>query len=173
MATMRTTHQTVTFTRPFSLSGLDGAQPAGAYTVEADDELLQTLSFPAHRRLETRIRLPGDGSGAGFEQVACVDPAELDEALARDAAEAAAATERRAPTSAPRATTPMSTGRTAVGSTGSFVATIPPTGTPSPWARRAPGGWLALNLPELKLIALLLGGMCVLGILMSFDLPLS
>src|SRR5689334_20143201 len=55
MTTTRTTYQTVTFTRPFSLSGLDGAQPAGAYTVETDDELLQTLSFPAHRRLETRI----------------------------------------------------------------------------------------------------------------------
>ena len=82
----RTTCRTVTFARPFLLSGLDGAQPAGSYMVETDEELLQALSFPAYRRLETRIRLRGVDGGAGFEQVARIDPADLDDALAKDAA---------------------------------------------------------------------------------------
>lgn len=81
----RTTHRTVTFARPFVLSGLDGAQPAGSYTVETDEELLHGLSFPAYRRLETRIRLRGVDGGAGFEQVARIDPADLNDALAKDA----------------------------------------------------------------------------------------
>ncbi len=48
--TVRTTSKTVTFTHPFNLSGMDKAQPAGTYTVETDEELLQTLSLPAYRR---------------------------------------------------------------------------------------------------------------------------
>ena len=78
--TTRTTHQTVTFARPFVVPGLDGAQPAGTYTVETDDELIQALSVPAYRRLETRIRL----SSAGFEQVARIDPTQ--DPTERDAA---------------------------------------------------------------------------------------
>jgi hypothetical protein len=40
--TMRTTSRTVTFIHPFNLSGMDKEQPAGTYTVETDEELLQT-----------------------------------------------------------------------------------------------------------------------------------
>jgi hypothetical protein len=32
--TVRASHKTVTFTRPFSLNGIDEVQPAGSYTVE-------------------------------------------------------------------------------------------------------------------------------------------
>jgi hypothetical protein len=49
--TVRTTSRTVTFTHPFNLSGMDEVQPAGTYTVETDEEPLQTLSVPAHRRI--------------------------------------------------------------------------------------------------------------------------
>ena len=41
--TVRTTSRTVTFIHPFSLSGTDEVQPAGTYTVETDEELLQRL----------------------------------------------------------------------------------------------------------------------------------
>ena len=41
--TVRTTSKTVTFMHPFNLSGMDKMQPAGTYTVETDEELLQTL----------------------------------------------------------------------------------------------------------------------------------
>jgi len=52
--TTRTTKSTVTFTRPFSLSGFDGEQPAGSYSVETDEEMLDGVSFPAYRRLATK-----------------------------------------------------------------------------------------------------------------------
>lgn len=86
----RTSSKTVTFTRPFVLSGIDGVQPAGTYTVETDEELLQALSFPAYRRVATWIQLPsspgGAASAAGLARVANIDPGELEAALTRDAA---------------------------------------------------------------------------------------
>jgi hypothetical protein len=78
--TTRTACWTVTFAHPFVLSCLDGPQPAGSHVVEADEELLEALSFPAHRRVEMRLRV----RSAGIERVARVDPEELDAALARD-----------------------------------------------------------------------------------------
>jgi hypothetical protein len=43
--TVRTTSKTVTLMHPFNLSRMDKMQPAGTYTVETDEELLQTSSF--------------------------------------------------------------------------------------------------------------------------------
>ena len=86
----RTTTKTVKFARPFALSGLDGPQPAGTYTIETDEELIPTLSFTAYRRAATWLRLParreGEAPSAGLSEVAAIDPVELDAALARDAA---------------------------------------------------------------------------------------
>jgi hypothetical protein len=85
--TTRTITSTVTFTRPFSLSGFDGEQPAGLYSVETDEELLDGVSFPAYRRMATMMQLQaGPGAKGGMVQVAVVDPAELHAALAADAA---------------------------------------------------------------------------------------
>jgi hypothetical protein len=83
--TMRTTSRTVSFTRPFVLSGLDGVQPAGTYTVETDEELIQELSFPAYRRIATVIFLPSRPGGSMSAQIVDVDPLELQAALERDA----------------------------------------------------------------------------------------
>ena len=55
--TMRTTTRTVIFKRPFMLRGFDRVQPAGTYTVETDEELLDTISVTAYRRIATLIRL--------------------------------------------------------------------------------------------------------------------
>src|SRR5947209_2852295 len=55
--TVRTTSKTVTFIHPFSLTGTDEVQPAGTYTVETDEELLEPSSFPAYRRIATLLRL--------------------------------------------------------------------------------------------------------------------
>ena len=67
--TVRTSHKTVTFTQPFSLSALDEVQAAGTYTVETEEESLPGLSFPAWRRIATLIFLPSrprrDVRGAG------------------------------------------------------------------------------------------------------------
>ena len=83
--TTRTSSKTVTFKRPFFLTGFDRPQPAGSYVVETDEELLEAVSFPAYRRLSTLIQLrPQPGNPRIVETVA-IDPGELDEALARDA----------------------------------------------------------------------------------------
>ena len=75
---MRTTRETVTFDRPFSLHAVDGVQPAGAYTVEIDEDLIVGLSFLAYRRVATTIYLPVGYGGAGSVQAVQVDPRELD-----------------------------------------------------------------------------------------------
>ena len=83
--TVRTSRKTVTFTQPFSLSGIDEEQPAGTYTVETDEELLPGLSFPAYRRIASLIFLRSRGRGPVVEQIANVDPLELQAAQERDA----------------------------------------------------------------------------------------
>jgi hypothetical protein len=40
------------------LTGPKGAQPAGNYTIETEEERLEGLSFPAYRRLRIAILLP-------------------------------------------------------------------------------------------------------------------
>ena len=81
--TVRTSRKSVTFTQPFSLSGIDGVQTAGTYTVETDEELLPGLSFPAYRRVATLMVLRSRGGGP--IEVANIDPLELQAAQERDA----------------------------------------------------------------------------------------
>jgi len=87
MAT-RTTTKEVVFRRPFLLSGFESVQPAGTYTIETEEELIETLSFPAWRRIATVIILT---RGATTECIS-VDPDELHEALMRDSAQPDAST---------------------------------------------------------------------------------
>ena len=82
--TVRTTSKTVTFMHPFNLSGTDEVQPAGTYTVETDEELLEPLSFPAYRRISTLIRLSARTTGTVLTQIVETNPVELAGALARD-----------------------------------------------------------------------------------------
>jgi hypothetical protein len=82
---VRTSRKSVTFSRPFSLSGIDEVQPAGTYAVETDEELLPGLSFPAYRRIATLIFLRSRGGGPVVEEVANIDPLELQAAQERDA----------------------------------------------------------------------------------------
>ena len=67
--TARTTSKTVTFMHPFNLNGMGKMQPAGTYTVETDEELLQTSSFRAYRRISTLMRLPARSIGAMLTQI--------------------------------------------------------------------------------------------------------
>jgi hypothetical protein len=71
--TSRMSSKIVTFSHPFMPSGIGGVQPAGAYTVETGEELIQELSFPAYRRTATLIFLLQPGSGI-LAQVATIDP---------------------------------------------------------------------------------------------------
>jgi hypothetical protein len=85
MAT-RTSSKIVTFTRPFQLSAMNRRLPAGSYTVETDEERLESVSVPADRPRGTFIRVPLPSGAAGASSQIMIDPAELEAALARDAA---------------------------------------------------------------------------------------
>lgn len=69
-----------TFRRPFTLAGLDGVQPAGAYTVRSEEERLETLSLDAWRQTACIIVVHRNGG----EEHVVIDPRDLQEALARD-----------------------------------------------------------------------------------------
>ena len=79
--TLRTRRETVTFAQPFTLPEVEGAQPAGAYTVETDEEAIEGLSFLAYRRVATVIFLPVPHSGAGSFQAVPIDPRLLEAAV--------------------------------------------------------------------------------------------
>jgi len=85
MAT-RTSSKIVTFTRPFRLSAMNHRLPAGSYTVETDEERLESVSVTAYRRQGTFIRVPLPSGAAGSSSRIMIDPAELEAALVRDAA---------------------------------------------------------------------------------------
>ena len=80
--TTRVTTKTVIFAHPFIVDGMDGEQPPGVYTVETEEELLESISFPVHRRLSTVMCCHGS---VGVTRFVTIDPQVLDAALARDA----------------------------------------------------------------------------------------
>lgn len=83
---IRTTETTVTFRRPFTLSAVDGVQPAGTYRLVTDEEQIPGLSFVAFQRMTTTLHLPSSPSPGCKREVVNVDPAELADALNADAA---------------------------------------------------------------------------------------
>jgi hypothetical protein len=93
----RTSRETVTFVGPFSLRGIDGVQPAGTYTVETDEELIESQSFLAYRRVATLMFLPSRPGGTELGQIATIDPVELRAVKARDAVGGAALPEAAHP----------------------------------------------------------------------------
>ena len=83
----RTRQDLVVFRRPFQLHGEEVACPAGTWVVQTEEELLQSLSFPAWRRTATTMRLRDVAPGRTMGTIP-VDPAELAAAQAADAAPA-------------------------------------------------------------------------------------
>lgn len=84
--TIRTTTKTVTFTKPFTLKGFDEELPASVYTVQTDEEPLESISFLAYRRISTLLYVPGKPGDRVVTRMLTVDPDELDAALERDRA---------------------------------------------------------------------------------------
>src|SRR5690348_5630439 len=79
--TMRTTSRTVTFSRPFMLSGIVEPQPAGSYTVETDEELIGKRAdnrlpthFHAHPVAGTAWKLGAGAGGRHRRRRACRRP---------------------------------------------------------------------------------------------------
>ena len=143
---VRTTSKTVTFTHPFNLSGMEEMQPAGTYTVETDEELLQTSLLPAYRRISTLMRLTTRPRGTALTQIVEVNPLELAAVLARDAQ--------------PHETMPQPTRGQGVGRreiTASRIEII----------RDGWQHWVALNANELTWTALVIGGVLFTSWLMK------
>jgi hypothetical protein len=89
--TVRTTNKTVTFAHPFRLSEFDEPFPAGRYSIETEEELLDGISVPVYMRRKTMMQLIADPRRPGITEHAVIDPQELEEALEADAASASIA----------------------------------------------------------------------------------
>jgi hypothetical protein len=59
--------------------------PAGRYSIEADEELLDGMYFPAYMRRTTAMQLVADRRRPGITEPAVINPFQLDAALALDA----------------------------------------------------------------------------------------
>ena len=81
----RTRRENMVFRSPFLLKGWAEPHPAGVYTVEIEEELVQELSFPVYRRVSTTITRQAIRAG-DLVQVIPVDPRNLVEAQATDSA---------------------------------------------------------------------------------------
>jgi len=81
---MRTMQTVVRFTAPFMLPGFDAEQPAGAYRVDQDEELLEVSSRLAWRRVGAFVHLPAIGIAGHTHQMMPIDLADLDAALEKD-----------------------------------------------------------------------------------------
>jgi hypothetical protein len=73
---IRTTFSVMTFRHAFFVSGVAQACPAGTYQIATDDELLESASFLAYRRVAATIRLPG--GPRSVSRAIDVDPLGLD-----------------------------------------------------------------------------------------------
>lgn len=76
----RTKTRTVHFDAPFTLTGLDGAHPAGDYRVLDDEEQMTGISWLAYRRVATMIEVVAGSKTS----LITIDPAELEAALEKD-----------------------------------------------------------------------------------------
>jgi uncharacterized Zn-finger protein len=79
------TRRIVTFARPFSLAGFHGSQPAGRYSVEIDDSLMEGMTYASYREMATMVRVDAERGDGAARQVAVIDPKELQKALVADA----------------------------------------------------------------------------------------
>jgi len=76
----RSTSSQITFRWPFRLSGVEGLQPAGSYTLTVEEERLDTLSVDAWRRTSATLYVP---QGGAIDHAA-ISMEDLQAALARD-----------------------------------------------------------------------------------------
>lgn len=79
---LRTTASSVTFTRPFTLKGVEGRHPAGVYEVETEEEIIETLHRTVYIRVATLLTI----RSTGMTRTVTVDPKLLEAALAEDRA---------------------------------------------------------------------------------------
>ena len=76
----RTTTETVIFRHPFRLTGFDRDEAPGIYTLEIEEEALDTLTLIGWRHIATTLRLRRHGA----TECVSINPAEFREARERD-----------------------------------------------------------------------------------------
>lgn len=83
--TIRTSKRSVTFSKPFTLKGINEVLPAGDYSVVTDEEALESMTFLAYRRISTVLHVCGKTAGSAVRaRAVTIDPIDLDAALRRD-----------------------------------------------------------------------------------------
>jgi hypothetical protein len=80
----RTRRNTVEFSRPFLVKGIDRVLPPGNYVIVTDEELVEGLSFPVYRRVSTTMMVPAQNRPSSVEMLT-IDPRDLEAAQERDA----------------------------------------------------------------------------------------
>jgi hypothetical protein len=80
----RTRDKMWTFSKPFTLKGVDRLLPAGSYRVSTDEELIEGLSFPVYRRVATMIFAPGRNPTSS--EMLSINPEDLQAAQESDVA---------------------------------------------------------------------------------------
>lgn len=76
----RTSFETVIFRHPFSLAGFEREAAPGVYSIEIEEEALDSLSVAGWRHIATIITLRHEGA----TEYVPIDPLELRLALERD-----------------------------------------------------------------------------------------
>lgn len=74
----------MTFRHAFTLDSIDQEWPAGDYTIETEEEPLDSLSVAGFRRVCTTMIVRPPKGRPGRQQFIEVDPEELEEAHLRD-----------------------------------------------------------------------------------------
>ena len=82
----RTKQETAIFTHSFTINGVDGVQAAGSYIVQIEEEVIESLSRLAYRRVETSMLVPLRPGSSSSVQAILIKPSDLEQALARDRA---------------------------------------------------------------------------------------
>jgi hypothetical protein len=77
----RNSENTVRFHGAFTLKGVDRELPAGVYRIVTEETPLDGISFLAYQRVSTSIVVP---IGQASEEIAPIDPNDLEAALQRD-----------------------------------------------------------------------------------------
>lgn len=82
--TNRVSKRLVTFNKPFSLDSIERQWPAGDYTIETEEEPLDSKSFLAYRTIGTTMILHPPHGRSGKHIFIEIDASELEAALLRD-----------------------------------------------------------------------------------------
>ena len=82
--TNRVSKRLVTFAHPFRLDSIERQWPAGEYTIETDEEPLDSNSFVAFRTVGTTMIVYPRPGRSGQHMFIEIDAGELEAALLRD-----------------------------------------------------------------------------------------